>query len=401
MAQQQFNVAMFPADIGGCGHYRMKFPVWSLQTNAKNIRVIDSMKLIGDPRFFYDIRCVRIQRQVNDAQCDYFLKFLKPLSDSIGFWTIYEVDDVIKYEDIPLYNHGRTAYENKQFFANVKNILQGCDFLTVTTDTLRQYYIDNYELEEDKVVTIPNYLPRWWIGEAYREDLIKERYDVHKDKPRIGLPLSSSHYDLTGINNYIDDFSIISDFVRSTVKKYQWVVVGHVPKKIEDLIKSKQVECVPGSDLLNYPREMVDRGKFNAIVAPLQDNVFNRCKSNIKLLESWALGIPCIVQDLSCYSPYTKMTFKDNNELQIQLDNLFKDKKKYIKTVKNNRKIIDYGDTRSPNGWWLEKNLSKWFQLFTAPQKTIRLDLTKEGQDKKSQSEPEKETSLIELDLSI
>lgn len=333
------------------------------------------MKLIADPRFYYDIRCVRIQRQVSDQQYQFFTKFLKPLSESLGFWIIYEVDDVIKYEDIPAYNLGRHAFQSETFFANVKNILSQCDFLTVTTPVLKKYYVDNYGIDDHKVLVIPNYLPRWWIGEAYNVDIIRKRATDNWKKPRIGFPMSSSHFDLNNTGNK-DDFSDVADFVRSTVNKYQWVIIGHAPKVIEDLIKDGKVEVIPGSDLLNYPRELVMRN-LQAIVAPLQNNIFNVCKSNIKLLEGWSLGIPVIAQDLPCYSPYTDMLFHDNASLQEQLDKLFRDIPKYMKIVKQNRHIVDYGDKNAPNGWWIEKNLHPWYNLFTLPQKTLRYDLTR------------------------
>lgn len=377
-------------------HYRIKFPYWSLQTIARNIRTVDSTKLIGDPKFFQDIRMVRLQRQVNDAQASYFLKFLKPLSDQYGFWIQYEIDDVIKYEDIPLYNTGRMAYENKQFFANVKNMLGAADIITVTTERLRQYYVENYDVPIEKFQVVPNYLPRWWVGEAYNLDTRMASMKENHKKPRIGFPMSSSHFDMKGINDYVDDFTEVSKFIRETVDKYQWVIIGHQPKPLEDLIRDKKIEIIPGSDLLNYPRELNMRN-LNAIVAPLQDNIFNRCKSAIKLHEGWSLGLPVIAQDLECYNQHTDMTFKDNNQLQDQLDKLFKDPKHYKKVIKDNRHKIDYGYHLHKNGMWIEKNINQWYQLFTLPQKTLKLDLDRY----KSSKAPKNNESVINLDLKV
>jgi hypothetical protein len=47
----------------------------------------------------------------------------------------------------------------------------------------------------------------------------------------------------------------------------------------------------------NYAR----RSKF--IIAPLADNIFNKCKSNLKYLESCAVGRVCLVTDFED-SPY-------------------------------------------------------------------------------------------------
>ena len=353
----------------------MFFPRMAMQTIARNVLVIDSMKLIGDPYFFQDIRMVRLQRQVNDVQCKYFLEFLKPLSQKLGFWLVYEVDDVIKYEDIPPYNHGRTAYENKGFFDNVKAMLEACDFLTVTCQNLKDYYVKNYGIDAAKVLVYPNYLPRWWIGQAYNTDMIETRFLKRQKKPRVAFPMSSSHFDISGKNEHKDDFTDMCPFIRSTYDQYEYVLIGHCPKALEDLARDKKIEILPGSDLLNYPRELSERD-IQCIVAPLVDNAFNNGKSNIKLLEGWSLGIPVIAQDLPCYSPYTSTLFRDNNGLQNQLDRLFKGKKQFMNEVRHNRNVVDYGDKMSPKGWWLEKNLQMWYDLYTMPQRTLAYDLT-------------------------
>lgn len=377
MAGNTFNTVMFPADVAGCGFYRMKFPVMALQTIARNVRVIDSMKLIADPQFFRDIRVVRLQRQVSDQQADYFLNFLKPLQEAIGFWIVYEIDDVIGFEDIPPYNIGRMAFNQETFFGNIQTMLQASDFVTVTTDALKKYYVDKYEVDESKFIVMPNYLPRWWAGESYNLEDIVRRYDKNKNKPRILFPASSSHFDLKGLNNHTDDFTHIVPFILQNHNKYQFVFMGGYPKQIEPLVQQKRVEVHRGSDLLNYPREIYEKD-IQLIIAPLQDNIFNRCKSNIKLLEGYALGIPVFAQDLPTYSDYTKMTFTNAVDLEQKVADFFKQgKEKFKKVVKNNRHFVDYGDSRFPDGWWLEKNLQQWYDIFAIPQRTLEIDLDK------------------------
>ena len=374
MSNNTFNVVNFPADTGGCGHYRIMFPIWSVRTIRRDVRFVESFKLITDQSFFRDFRMIRVQRQVNDAQADYLLNFILPISKAQGQWVSYDIDDCINYADIPSFNASRSAFNSQKFFDNVKKMLAAVDILTVTTDTLGKYYVDTYGVDPKKVVVIPNFLPRWWIGETYNPSRQDELWKQNRHKPRIGFPVSSSHFDLKNINGGVDDFTHITDFVRSTVKDYQWVFVGHIPKQLEDLAIDKKVEVVPGSDLLNYPRELWRRN-LQCVVAPLQDNTFNRCKSNIKLLESWALGMPCIAQDLECYNKYTDTVFKDANQLANQLDRILHYRDKYLKHIKENRQIIDYGNDVLPNGAWIEKQLWRWINLFTLPQKTLTYDL--------------------------
>lgn len=372
-----YNVLNFPADCGGCGFYRMKFPKLALETAFRtDIRFVESMKLIADPNFFRDISVIRVQRQVNDIQAQYFMNFLNKLSKSQGQWLIYEIDDVVAYDDIPDYNSAKDAFKNKSFFSNVKAMLQASDLITVTTESLKQYYVSKFGVENDKVIVIPNYLPRWWVGEVFSNvsGWQIQKMKENRNRPRIGIPLSASHYRRDPNSNVKDDLAVITDFVRATTKKYNWCFIGNCPHELEDLALSKQIEIQPGSDILNYPRELWRRN-FQAIVAPLQDNIFNRCKSNIKLIESWAIGIPCIAQDLECYNKYTDYVFHDNDSLQNQLDRVFKTKESYEKLIRANRNIVDYGDSNSPNGWWIERNIQKWIDLYTLPQKTMNVNL--------------------------
>lgn len=382
---EHYKTISHPADNGGCGHYRMKYPVWAAHTLKKDVNVIESFKLIPLQEFYADVRMVRVQRQLSNVQCKFILEFLKPLSERYGFWLCYEIDDVVGREHIPKYNAGWGAFQNDQLMNNMKMILQVCDVVTVTTQELANYYIKHFGLSKDKVYVLPNYLPRWWIGDSYTEERISQKYD-NIQKPRVGFVSSSTHFDLFNKNEGVDDFTHINDFIRSTVDEYQWVFVGGVPQQLKDLQADGKIEYHAGFDILNYPR-MASALNFDTIVAPLQDNIFNRCKSNIKFLEMGALGIPCICQDLAPYKKYTNLRFNTADDLQMQLDTVLKNKETYMDCVKHNRNIIEHGDSNSPNGWWLEKNMDKWFKLFCISQKTMRFDLRKfDAQQSKIQS---------------
>jgi hypothetical protein len=372
-----YNTILFPADVGGCGWYRMKFNAMTLQTLSKEIRVIDSMKLMLDPNFYKNIRMVRLQRQVSDAQAKFFLDFLKPLSKIYGFWTIYEIDDVIDYRDIPIYNIARTSFTGKNFNDNIKNMLLAADFVTVTTEALKEYYSNKFNVNPEKFIVIPNYLPRWWAGESYNIQQIQRNFVKHRKRPRIGFTASSSHFDIEGKNNYVDDFTHIVDMIKRTYKKYKYVFIGGFPFQLKELVKSGEIEFHKGSDLLNYPRELYAK-ELQAIIAPLRKNVFNECKSNIKLIEGWALGIPVFAQNIKTYNQYTDLTFENGDDLEKKLNNLLTNQEKFMKTVKKYRNIIDYGDKNEKNGWWLEKNIQKWYDLFTMPQRklTVRINKT-------------------------
>ena len=112
-------------------------------------------------------------------------------------------------------------------------------------------------------------------------------------------------------------------------------------------------------------------------LAPLVDNAFNRCKSNIKFLEFSALGIAMCGQNISTYNKYTKLVFNNGNDIDNIIDKLFfrKDSRDYYYTIiAQQRKIIEEKSPLSPNGFWLEKNIAPYYNLYSIPQKTIHID---------------------------
>ena len=366
------------ADTGGCSFYRMRTPLWTLQTFDRKISIIEANKFIPIPEFYKDIKMVRLQRQISAAQCEYFIKFLKPLSNRYGFWINYEVDDVVGKDDIPKYNSGWEAYQDPSFYNNIKTMMTNADFLTVTCEELANYYEKKYEVNRKNILIIPNYLPRWWMDGIYDIDKIEKKYDDIKNrKPRICFPASSTHYDIYNRNGGIDDFTHVVDFVRSTADKYEWIFLGGIPNQLRDLEADKKIRFISGFDLFNYPKQLA-KLDIDIVAAPLQNNIFNKCKSNIKYTEMSAMGIAGIYQDLEPYKKYTNSLFNTANDLQNQIDELLGSKTKYLDMVKNGRNVVDNGDRHSPKGWWLENNIQIWVEFCNIMQRTLSIDVSKE-----------------------
>ncbi len=366
------KTVLIPADSTGCSHYRMIFPAMVIKSMFKDILYIETYKYILDKDFYNGIKNVMVQRHVSEGQLK-SLEMLKLLSLQYNFWLTYNIDDVVSPDDIPKYNRSHKIYKELIKNETIKKSMDLCDFIVVTTDDLKNYYMNKFQQNPNKFIIIPNFLPRWWVGECYNLDKISHLYDKHKNKPRILFTSSSAHYDMDGSNNYIDDFTHINDFIIRNIDKYQFVFIGGlIPKQLEPY--KDKLEIYPGYDILNFIRE-VNSKECQLIIAPLQNNIFNICKSNIKLIEGWALGIPVIAQNLPNYSKYTDLIFNDSNDLETVVEDVLSNKNKYLDIVKNCRNIVDFGDENQPNGYWLEKNINYWFPLFNMQNKSLYIDL--------------------------
>jgi len=369
---KRFYSLMIPEDQGGCAFYRIVSPKLSMMANHRNVISSESFTPITNVTYYQHVRMIKIQRQCTAHQFNFAKSVLKVVNDTFGSWLIYDIDDVLVHVDMPDYNLAKPQY-NAERTKYLGDIMKLADFVTVSTDILGEYYQNLFRMSRDKFITVPNYVPKWWIGNSYDIDRIEARYNNMK-KPKIAFVCGSNHFDLKNLNNGIDDFTHIIDWIRSNVKNYDFHFVGGLPLQLKDLLKGGKIFKDPPCDIYNYPREIANRG-YDLWVAPLQDNIFNRCKSNIKLVESWALGIPSIVQECACYSKYTDNRFITANDLQKKIDYILKSKKNYLETVKHGRDIVEHGDSNAKNGYFLEDNLDIHKKLFMLNQKTMKIKI--------------------------
>jgi O-antigen biosynthesis protein len=342
------------ADFSGCGFWRMLWPEHTLNAYQKAI-VHGSTVMVTDEKYYTNVKTVRIQRQATPAQRD-FVKYLKKLGDKMGFSVVYEIDDVVFYEDIPEYNKFRGAFVDDKIRKATTEMMTMCDEITVTCDYMKDYYAE--QTGNDNITVIPNYPPRYWLDQ-YNESMIDNNFSKRKKKPRVLYAGSGAHFDVDNVVGQQDDFGHVVDTVIKTASKYHWIFIGAYPMKLHELVKAGKVEFHPWTTLYEYPR-LVQKVRANIMVAPLQDNIFNRCKSDLKYIEGCALGIPTICQDMCTYENAI-YKFKTGDEMVDHIDNLMSDKQRYMKAVRRGREVI--------NKRWLEnpENLGKYHELYTLP----------------------------------
>jgi len=286
----------YGADLGGCNAWRMGYPAFFMNYNGKAI-INELSSMVIDPRFYPGISSVTVQRQATDVQ-KAFMHFIKEGGKDLGFKINYEIDDIVFKEDIPDYNRCKFAFEDPKIRQQIEEMMQLVDEITVTCEFMKDYY--KHKTSNPNVTVVPNYLPKFWADGFYDEDKVLENYDKNKKKPIVLYAGSGTHFDVTNKTGQKDDFEhVIKDIIKAR-KKYQFAFMGGFPHPLKPFIDSGEMLYFDWVPLLDLFRGLHNIGA-NITYAPLQDNNFNKAKSDIKLLESGALGLPCVAQDLCTY----------------------------------------------------------------------------------------------------
>lgn len=338
------------ADYGGCGYWRMIWPEYMINIYQRGL-VSGGIAMVVEPRFYQDVVSVRVQRQATPQQVA-FLRHLKAISQSNGMKLLYDVDDVIFSEDIPMYNGCRHAFDKPEIAASSREAIAMCDRVTVVSEYMADYY--RKKTGHPNVSWIPNYMPKFWFDRFYTPEKIEERFDRYRRRPRVGVFASGTHFDVRNQNGQLDDFSHVNDVMIKTCKDIQWVIAGGKPHALEPYIKKGLMEFHPWANLNDFPA-MMNRLDVNLTFAPLIDNEFNRSKSDIKISEAGALGIPCICQDMVTYKN-AQLKFTDGDSLIAQIVKVMKNESLYLDISKKSRQ---FAETR-----WLEDHIDEYLDLY-------------------------------------
>ena len=341
----------YGADLGGCYAWRLGFPSFWMKFMGKAV-ISELSTMVVDPRFYIPITSVTLQRQANQVQKS-FVEFVKKGAKELGFKIIYEIDDIVFREDIPDYNACKGAFDNPEIRRTIEEIIDLCDEMTVTCDYMRDYYKSKTKISH--VTVVPNYIPRFWFDGHYHEDELSKNYELHKKRPKVLYIGSGTHFDNRNSVNQKDDFYHVTDFIKKTVDKYEWIFMGGCPPPLIPYHVDGKIKVYPWTQLLHLGNAIHAVGA-NLTYAPLIDNNFNKSKSNIKLLESGSIGLPCIAQDMCTYKE-AELKFKTGEELLDQIDHVMKDHDSYMQYCRNARAYT--------NTMWLdnEENWQKRYEV--------------------------------------
>jgi O-antigen biosynthesis protein len=292
------HTLMFIADLAGCGTIRVILP--TILLNQWNHRPQIHQYFLNcftkDLAMYKDAAYVSFQRSATAKHLeliDLFRRKIKPLTKT---GLIYESDDYLI--DIPEWNFAAEYYnKNRTYIIEMLKIVDG---VTVSTPKLKELYSQFNE----NVSVIPNHLCKF---------IWKSPQPVIKDTKRLRIlyPCSSNHFALPRMKMKGGDIGdVLINYIRKTADEHEWVFIGAYPKEIKDLIDSGKITWHKWKSIYEYP-DFLKSLDGDIGVAPLENNVFNDCKSNIKVLEYSALGIPGVYSNVY---PYKDCTMKADTE---------------------------------------------------------------------------------------
>ena len=267
------RVCAFPYDHWGSGAMRVRQPCAAME--RAGIAEVAMMQTQDSGRVPNGLEWRRIGADTLLAHNffhDFQLVALDEYARSSSALRVLGMDDLLT--DLPAGNpYAKTIYPD--IAERIARAVARCDRLVVSTQELADAYGRGTDVR-----VIPNAIDAEAWG-ALRNDL------RDGPRPRVGWAGGRQHH---------DDLLLLEQVVAATAGEVDWVFLGMCPPSL----RRHAAEYHTIVSVADYPAKLASLG-LDIAVAPLQDNAFNRAKSDLKILEYGALGIPVIASPVGPY----------------------------------------------------------------------------------------------------
>jgi len=350
------RITYFLADNGACGIYRLDNPllevkksglakVWRIDKGDSIVKNIDCLEadIFVMPRMCGEDMQRNMKKLQNGGKKliidhDDFLFDIQPLMRAYSEFGTKEVKYKMPNGDImDLWQDGKNInlQENIERLNGVAKALKQADMVTVTTDILAEAY----KKYNPNVVALPNCIDM----DLWKQLPLKRE----NDEIRLYWGGGDSHY---------GDWMLMPNVLKAVMDKYEnvkLIIQGTLFKaSIKDLPQDR-IEHHGWVNTHAYPYKTAILDPDIAII-PLEDTLFNRCKSNIKWVEMSALGVPCVTSYVSPYKEYAA----ENNGIFIENN----DKDAWVDGISY---MIDNVDTRKEFAGNAKKIVAEHFDIKT------------------------------------
>lgn len=373
----KINVLVLPSDTSGVGRYRSVDPHIKLQNlYPEDFHVdIDYQPKINDINYWKKYQIVHFHRSFGQIeQCPQLIKSLQ----SLGIIMIGDIDDYwLPTKEHPIH---QLIVENQMHKKIVDN-LKACDYVTTTTEL----FANEIRKINKNVIVLPNAIDP-------KEPQFNEP-TLPSDKVRVGWLGGSSHlHDLKLLEGMVSKLGPIQDKlqyyvcgfdIRGTVTeinketgerkqrpikpeetvwvKYEQIftdnykIISPEYKLFLDNFKEEEYPAVENENYVRVWTRPVDSyarnySNFDISLAPIKNHVFNRMKSQLKVIEAGFYKKALIASNVGPYTIDLKHAMKngeftDGNALLVDEVKNHSDWAKHIKKLVDNPNMItDLGE---------------------------------------------------------
>ena len=385
----KINVLVLPSDTSGVGKFRSVDPHVKLQNlYPEDFHVdIDYQPKINDINYWKKYQIVHFHRSFgNIDQCPQIIKSLQ----SLGIILIGDIDDYwLPTKEHPIHT---LIIENKMNQRIVDN-LKACDYVTTTTEI----FANEIRKFNKNVIVLPNAIDP-------KEPQFSEP-TLPSDKVRVGWLGGSSHlHDLKLLGGMVNKLSPIQDKLqyyvcgfdirgsvteinKQTGEKTQrpikpeetvWVkyeeiftdnykIISPEYKIFLDKFKEEDYPAIQNENYVRVwtrPVESYARNysNFDISLAPIKNHIFNRMKSQLKVIEAGFYKKALIASNVGPYTIDLKHAMK-NGEFTDGNALLVDEVKNHSDWAKNIKKLVDNPNMITDLGERLYETVSQKYDL--------------------------------------
>ena len=272
-------VLAHPADASGCGFHRIMRPC-AIMGRSGYMNGRSEVQFIPD-QTLHAIKpdVIVLQRQAEDEQIETIKRYKAACPDA---FIVFEIDDALS--SVPE-KSWHAPYMTPNIDAKLQKAVREVDVVTVTTQDLAEHMRKICD-PGTKIRVVPNMLGMddMETCEAIRRQLQKPPAG---NKLRVGWGGGIGH---------IGDLEMLNPVFEALKDEVEWVFLGMDPKIPEGCVKHYMGAVTPDRYLASLQALNVD-----LMIAPLENNHFNLCKSNLRLLEAGACLYPVIATPIAPY----------------------------------------------------------------------------------------------------
>lgn len=349
------KIYVYPADLHGCGHYRLIWPAEILRAHGHDIVIVNPdsrditarvdestgevIEMIDYPR---DADVIVMQRVTHS-----YLARCIPLLRALGIAVVIDMDDDLSRVH-PHNPAWRTMHTDPRMKTNTRSMSHSwawcqvaCDhatLVTTSTDALIQRYA-----RHGRGLVLRNCVPERFLRVP------------HEDSDVIGWPASlASHPDDPdvvggGVARALDELGVPLTVMNNGVGVARAFRLGD----------PQRVNAYGSVDLVDWPKTVTGLGIG---LAPLADTQFNQAKSWLKPLECAALGVPVVMSPRTEYKKIHEMGVgllaRKPNDWYRHITRLARDPAERLELSERGRHAVRHWTYEQRAEFWL--NAWKW-----------------------------------------